>query len=240
MSRALLIARRELGAYASSPLGALVISALLLIDGVLFYVFGLSEKQPSADVLYQFFFYTSGCVAVAAVFLSMRLIAEERQLGSITLLNTSPVRDWEIVAGKFFAALAMVAIMCLLTLHMPAMILVNGKVSVGQLLVGYLGILLLGATITSVGLLGSALARSQFVALVVTGVMAAILYLAWGAARAADPPLSDFVAGLAVHHENIRPFMQGVLEPRRLVYYLAVTGFFLLAATKTLEARRWR
>jgi ABC-2 type transport system permease protein len=70
--------------------------------------------------------------------------------------------------------------------------------------------------------------------------MLGLMVLMWLAARVVEPPLNSFLARLALHHENFRPFMQGVLELRGVVYYVAVTYFFLLASTKTLEARRWR
>jgi ABC-2 type transport system permease protein len=191
-------------------------------------------------VLTEFFFAASGTTMIAGIVLSMRLLAEERQTGTITLLNTSPIRDVEIVAGKFLAALAVMAMMTLLTIYMPLLIFVNGKVSVGHIVVGYSGLLLLGAASLSIGLFASALARSQVVAAILGAVIIAPLILIWVVAKAVDPPLNTFLSALALHHENFRPFMNGILQLNGVVYYVMVTFFFLLAATKTLEARRWR
>lgn len=240
MRGALLIARRELGAYLRSPLGAIVVAGALLIDGIYFYWKGLTEKLLSAQVLSEFFYGASGTTMIAGIILAMRLLAEERQTGTITLLNTSPVRDVEIVLGKFISAFGVMAILTLLTLYMPLLIFVNGKVSVGHIVVGYVGLLLLGAASLSIGLFGSALARSQVVAAIISALILAPLVLLWALARAVDPPLNTFLSALSIHHENFRPFMSGVLELDGIVYYLAVTYFFLLAATKTLEVRRWR
>lgn len=240
MSAAMLIARRELLAYVRSPLGASVIAAALLVDGIYFYWKGLTEKLVSAQVLQEFFYGASGTTMVAAIVLSMRLLAEERQLGTLTLLNTSPVRDGEIIVGKFISAFGILAVMTLLTLYMPLLIFVNGKVSVAHIAVGYLGLLLLGAACIAIGLFASALAKSQVVAAIVGVVILVPLLLLWVVARAVDPPLNTFLSALALHHENYRPFMVGILELRAIAFYLAVTYFFLLAATKTLEARRWR
>lgn len=240
MSAAMLIARRELLAYVRSPLGASVIAAALLVDGIYFYWKGLTEKLVSAQVLQEFFYGASGTTMVAAIVLSMRLLAEERQLGTLTLLNTSPVRDGEIIVGKFISAFGILAVMTLLTLYMPLLIFVNGKVSVAHIAVGYLGLLLLGAACIAIGLFASALAKSQVVAAIVGVVILVPLLLLWVVARAVDPPLNTFLSALALHHENYRPFMVGILELRAVAFYLAVTYFFLLAATKTLEARRWR
>jgi gliding motility-associated transport system permease protein len=240
MTRALMVARRELYAYLRSPLGAVIVAAVLLIDGLWFYWQGLTQRLLSAQVLEQFFYGASGTTMVAGIALSMRLLAEERQTGTATLLNTAPIRDGEIVFGKFLSAFAVVVVMTLLTIYMPLLIFVNGKVSVGHIVVGYTGLLLLGSATVAIGLFASSLARSQVIAVIVGAVIMAAMLLLWAIARAVDPPLNTFIAALALHHENQRPFMQGILELQGSTYYVAVTYFFLLAATKTLEARRWR
>jgi len=240
VSQALLIARREIGAYVRSPLGAIVIAGALLIDGIYFYWKGLTDKLVSAQVLSEFFYGASGTTMIAGIVLAMRLLAEERQTGSITLLNTSPIKDSEIVLGKFVSAFGVLALMTLFTLYMPLLIFVNGKVSVGHIVVGYSGLLLLGAASLAIGLFASAVAKSQVVAALLGALILAPLVLLWAVAKAVDPPLNRVLSSLAIHHENFRPFMNGILELDGVVYYLAVTYVFLLAATKTLEARRWR
>jgi len=238
--KALLIARREVYAYVRSPLGAVIVAAALLLDGLLFYWFGLTERMLSSEVLQEFFYYSSGPLMGASILLSMRLLAEERQTGTITLLNTSPLRDRDIVLGKYLSAFGVIALMTVLTVYMPLLIFVNGKVSIGHIVVGYAGLLLLGSAAVAIGLFASALARSQVVAVIVGAAILAPLLVLWMIARAVDPPLNDVVSALALHHENFRPFMMGTLELKPVVYYLVVSYFFLLAATKTLEARRWR
>lgn len=240
MSKALLIARREMGAYARSPLGAVIVAGALLIDGILFYYWGLSQKMLSAEVLSEFFYAASGITMAASLILSMRLIAEERQTHTFTLLNTAPIHDWEIVLGKYLSALGMVAILTLLTLYMPALIFVNGKVSFGHIAVGYLGLLLVGSATIAMGLFASALTRSQVVAAIVGAAILAALILLWMLASAVEPPLNEFLSAMAFHHQNFMPFQKGILELKGVAYYMVVTYFFLLSATKILEARRWR
>lgn len=240
MNKALLIAGREMGAYARSPLGASIVAGALLVDGILFYWRGLTQKALSSDVLSEFFYWSSGVTMAASLILAMRLIAEERQTNTFTLLNTSPLKDGEIVVGKFLSAFAMVFLLTALTAYMPALIFVNGKVSIGHILVGYTGLLLLGAATIAIGLFASSLSRSQVVAAILGIAFLAPLLLLWVIARAVDPPINAYINALAFHHENFRPFMQGILELRGVAYYVVVTYFFLLAATKILEARRWR
>jgi ABC-2 type transport system permease protein len=151
VNAALLIARREFYAYLRSPLGSALTAAVLLIDGLWFHFEGMSRTLLSAEVLQQFFYGASGTTMIAGIVLSMRLLAEERQTGTLTLLNTSPVRDSEIVAGKFLSAFAVIVLMTVLSIYMPLLILVNGKVSWGHVAVGYLGLLLLGATAIAIG-----------------------------------------------------------------------------------------
>lgn len=241
MNNALLIARRELSAYLSSFLGFAVLAAVLLVEGLYFNAVGISTTaRLSSDVLREFFYTISGGTMILAVVLAMRLLAGEREHGTLVLLNTAPVKDSEIVAGKFLAALGLLSLHLALTVYMPLLVMVNGKVTTGHVLVGYAGVLLLGAAALAIGMFGSALARNQIIAVVIGVVLLAVFILWWMVARVTDPPLNTFLSGLAIHHERQRPFMTGVLRLENVVYYLGVAYFFLLAATKTLEARRWR
>src|SRR5579872_390055 len=125
MNAALLIAGRELRAYLRSPFGYIVAAAMLLIDGLLFQGFALGAgARLSAEVLHDFFYFASGTTMVAAILLSMRLLAEERQTGTLVLLNTAPLRDRDIVLGKFLSAFAFVALLTVLTGYMPLLIFV--------------------------------------------------------------------------------------------------------------------
>lgn len=241
MSQTLLIAKRELGSYLRSPIGYIIAAAVLLIDGIYFYAYGLGEgARLSAEVLARFFDGASGTTMIAAIALSMRLIAGEREQKTLVLLNTAPVRDREIVVGKFLAAFCLLAILTALSVYMPALIFVNGRVSIGHILVGYSGVLLLGSAALSIGLFASSLAKSQVIAVIVGAAILATMVLLWMVAKVTDAPLSDFIASLAIHHLHQRPFMLGTLKLENVVFYLGVTYFFLLASTKTLEARRWR
>ncbi len=240
MSRALLIARREMSAYASSPLGSVIIAIALLVNGILFHTQALSERLLSGEALQRYFFNASGVTTLAGLALSFRLIAEERQTKTFTLLNTSPITDRDIVLGKFISAFGMVTLLTLLSLYMPALLFVNGKVSVGHIAVGYLGLLLIGSASTAIGLFASALTRYQVLALIIGGVILVVTYIAWMIAQVADPPVSEFISAMAFHHINFQPFQAGILKLRGVAYYLGMTYFFLLAAIKVLEARRWR
>ena len=99
---------------------------------------------------------------------------------------------------------------------------------------------IVGAAVLAIGLFASSLARSTVVAGVVAACITGAMILAWALARAVDAPLNSILAALALHHENFKPFMSGTLDLGCVAYYLAVITFFLTAATKMVEARRWR
>jgi ABC-2 type transport system permease protein len=236
-----IIFRRELGTYLRSPFGWVIAAVLLLIDGILFQGYAMSGEALSAQVLERYFYYASAMPLFGGVLLSFRLLSEERQNHSMVLLNTSPVRDSDIVLGKFFAALAFLAILLLLSIYMPLMIKVNGKVTGAQLFVGYVGLLLVGAATLAIGLFGSALARQQLIAAVAATAMVSIMCFIHLLASKVDPPLKDVIEQSDlwwVHYQY--GFMKGIFNLKDLIYYVATTYFFLLLSTKTLEAKRWQ
>jgi len=175
------------------------------------------------------------------VLLSFRLLAEERQNHSMVLLTTSPVRDTEIVLGKFLAALTFLALFLVLSLYMPLLIKVNGKISGAQILVGYLGLFLLGATGLAVGIFASALTRSQIIALLIAAALMVILGNVYQLAVRVDPPVRDVLSDLDLWWVRFQTsFMRGILNLKDVVFYLANIYFFLLLAVKTLESKRWQ
>ena len=241
MKNILHIARRELQAYLTTPLGYIITAGVLLAEGLMFNWFVLGgEPKPSTVVLESFFYIASGSTMFASVFLSMRLLAEEQQTGSLVLLMTSPVRESEIVLGKWISAMLFLLVINLLSVYMPLLIFVNGKVSVGHIVSGYLGLFLLGGAALAIGLLGSSLTRHQVLAVILSGLMLLFMLLAWLGSAVSTPPLDTLFQYLALYNKHFVPFQRGVLGLSHVVYYLTVTYFFLLSATKVLEARRWR
>jgi ABC-2 type transport system permease protein len=239
--KALLIARRELAGYLRTLSGYVIVATLLALNGLAFNAIALGgASKRSAEVLSSFFYYSSGFTMVAAILLSMRLLAEERQMGTLPLLYSSPVKDRDIVVGKFLAGLAFLGLYILCTAYMPLMVLVNGKVSFGHIAAGYLGLLLLGGAALAIGTFGSALARNQLVAAITSAGILVALLLCWMLARMTEQPLADVFSALSLWNQHFPPFQSGLLHVRDVVYYLVVTYVALFAATRVLEARRWR
>jgi ABC-2 type transport system permease protein len=241
MNATYLIARREIGAYLRSMTGYIIAAAVLLVNGLLFNAFALGGPDKlSAEVLSLFFYFSSGTTIIASVFISMRLLAEERQTGTLVLLTSSPVHDWEIVLGKYVSAFIFLALITLATVYMPLLIFVNGKLSFGQLAAGYLGLLLLGSATLAIGTFGSALARTQVLAAIFSGLIVVALIVCWLLGKVTEHPFNDLFVALALHGRHFPPFQAGAIHLRDVVYYLMVTYVALFSATRVMEARRWR
>ena len=240
MKRILLVARRELGAYLRSWVGFVVAAIVLAVDGLLFNAYALGPgPRLSSEVLREFFYFSSGTTMIAGLLLAMRLLAGEREAGTMVLLRSSPLSEWELVLGKYLSALVLLSLITLATFYMPLLVLVHGKVSLGQLAVGYLGLLLLGSASLAIGTFGSALAGNQPVAAIIGAAVLVGLLVSWWLARVCDPPLSKVFSDLALYSKHFVPFMRGTFHLRDLVYYLSVTYFFLLLAVRVESARRW-
>lgn len=241
MRNVAIIVRRELAGYFRTPSGYLIAAATLLVQGLMFNTRALAGGEKlSAQVLQDFFRDSSGTTTVCAVLLAMRLFAEERQSGTLVLLYTSPVREAQIVAGKFLSAFAVLSIITLLSLYLPALIFVHGKVSIGHIVGGYAGLLCVGAATLALGVLGSALARTQLVAGVIAAVLIFVLFLTWQMSRIVDPPLGTVISHLSLYEKHFFPFMRGLIQLSDLVYYAGVVYLALLAATRVVQHQRWQ
>ncbi len=240
MRNVALIARRELMSYLGSPTGTVIVAAVLLIDGLLFNGFALGGgPRLSAEVMSDFFYFSSGTTMIVSILLAMRLISEERQNATLVLLRSSPLTSWEIVLGKYLAALVFLVVLTLATVYMPLLILVNGQVSFGHLAAGYLGLALLGSATLAIGLFASTLARSQLVAAILGAAMLVGLLVLWLVARVTDPPLAEILRSLALYSRHFDPFGKGTIHTRDVLYYATLSYFFLLASVRSLDAQRW-
>ncbi|MBW1877208.1 MAG: ABC transporter permease [Deltaproteobacteria bacterium] len=237
----LLIARRDFAAALHGLWGYAIVAAVLFVDGLMFNVFAMERTAKfSHDVLEDFFYYTSGTIIIAAVLFTIRSFAEERQTGTEVLLQTSPVSETQIVLGKYLAVMGILGLVTLLTVYMPALVFVNGKVSVGQIAIGYLGLLSLASATAAVGMFGSSLVRSQVVAAIMSGVMVVTLLICWLLSQLTDPPFTDVIANLTLHDKHFLPFGEGRLTTTNLIYYASVTYGFLMLTTRTIRGRRWQ
>lgn len=237
----LLVTRREIAAYLNSYWGYIVIAAVLMADGLLFNVMALSDRPKySAAVMEEFYLHTFGLTCVASVFMTMRSVAEERQIGTIALIDSSPLSPAQYVGGKYLAALGMMALLLLATLYMPALVFVNGKVSYGQLFAGYFGLLLVAGATTAIGIFCSSISSSQLLSGVLAGLILVFFVVCWFLAKQVEPPLKEIIEYLSFYERHFRNFGRGQIHTESIVFYLSVTFAFLTMANRSMAIRRWR
>ncbi len=233
------LTKRELSSYLNTTWGISILAVILLLDGLLFNAFALgSSPRYSADVLEDFFYFSSGTTMIAGVLLTMRLLAEERQTGTESLLQTAPITELQIVIGKFLGAYLFLMLITGLTIYMPFLIQVNGKISWGQIFAGYLGLACLGATAISIGTFGSAIAKNQLFAAILGGGLLVFFLLGWLLGEITSAPLNEIFSYLALFDKHFQPFMSGRINSEGIVFYLSLSVGFLLLATRVLQARR--
>jgi ABC-2 type transport system permease protein len=254
MSNVWALARREVQSYFSSPVAYVVLALFIFLFGYFFsdYLFVFLERSmgrggfggPAETLnlnqdLIRFLFLTTSVVLLFLIpMLTMRSFAEEIRSGTIELLLTSPLTDFQIVLGKFLGALALyIAMLALTSLHM-AILFFFGDPEWKPLLAGYVGMLLLGASFISFGLLFSSLTRNQIVAGFLTFGTFLFLWLIEYAESWAGPA-SGFVTYLSMT-KHLEEFAKGVVDSRDVVYYLSFAAFGLFLSKQSLESLRWR
>jgi ABC-2 type transport system permease protein len=236
MSATWAISKREIRTYFNSPVAYIVATAYLLIAGFLFWSGLLIEKQAE---LRQYFGLVPIFFCFLAPAITMRLLSEEKSSGTLELLITMPVRDWEVVVGKFLAAFAMIATVIALTLVYAFSVAAVGPIDKGPTYAGYLGLLLMGGAFVGIGIMASSLTRNQIVSFIVAFAISFCLYLAGNVAPLAPPALQPVLSFLAIggHFESIG---RGVIDTRDVIYYLSVMVISIVVATVSLESRKWK
>lgn len=241
----LALLRKELRTYFGSPLVYLVAAAFLSYTGYYFHSdliyfvtfgFGFSIMEN----LWQLVFMDVRLVLMLAVpLLTMRLLAEERRLGTIELLLTYPVRDGVVVAAKLGACLLVIAMLLACTLVYPLSVWRVQEFPLEPLLAGYVGLLLLGVLCASYGLFVSAMTDSQVLAGFLTAMPLLLLWLlSWNEAANAATTLPAVRAVSLFNH--FQPFSVGVIDLRDVFYFLFLAGCFVWGTLRVLEARQWR
>ena len=236
MTPALVISRREIRTYFNSPVAYIVVPVFVIITGYLFFTQLFLEKQ--ADM--RGFFNIMPLLFMFMIpAITMRLLADEKASGTLELLITMPVRDWEVVVGKFLAAMALLCTAIGLTLVFAITVKSLGPLDRGPAIGGYLGLVLMGGAYVSIGVMASALTRNSIVSFIVAFAISFALYLLGRLTQFLPQALQKLVAFLSIdgHFENIG---RGVVDSRDVIYYLSVMTVSLLIATLSLESRRWK
>jgi ABC-2 type transport system permease protein len=254
MRNALLIAGKEIKSYFASPIAYLLMAAFGLIFGFTFYVSSrdfirmglqaqmMGQQQPMSvnDIIIRPLLGFAGTITLFLVpMITMRLIAEEKRTGTIELLLTSPIRDNEIIIGKWLGA--MVLFLCVLGMSMIniAFIFVWGKPDVQPVLVAYLGLILQGGCLIAIGEFISTTTRNQIIAGGVTFFVCLFLYLMsyfTGTDTGVVSQVGNYLS-IITHLEN---FSKGLLSMKDVVFYFSMTFLALFLTSRSMESLRWR
>ena len=253
MSNVLAIAQKELKSYFASPIAYIVIGLFALVFGYFFFVslnyFIQASLQMGMPGQGQINIHTMAIrplfqnVSVVALFwlplITMRTYSEEKRSGTIELLLTSPLTDAQIVLGKFLGALALYALMLAVTWIHIAILFVYGNPEWKPIATGYLGLLLMGASFMSIGLLISSLTKNQIVAGMATFAVLLLLWTLGWMTDSAGPMMQKVLSALSIT-DRFDDFSKGVISVSHLVYYLSFITFGLFLTAKSVDSERWR
>lgn len=244
------IAKREYNLYFSSPVAYVVSFIIFLILGVFFYytlliaTSALAMQQsyvPSIDVI---LWWLGLLLAILTPALTTRLLAEERRLGTIELLMTAPVKDWELVVGKWLGAFLMLLTIIAVTLIYPLILdqLISPGIDQGPLITGYLGLILVTAALVAIGVFISSLFSNQIAAFITTLGVVVFLWLVTGLLVRVTGQIggvSTWLSYIDLAGPYTSNLLIGVLDLRDVIYYLSVTALALFMGTMSVEVRRW-
>jgi ABC-2 type transport system permease protein len=249
------IGQKELKSYFSSPIAYIVLGFWALLYGYFFIAIlqffvrqsmqmGQFSQGPQAmNINQQLIRPLVQNVTILVLFLmpmvTMRTYSEEKRSGTIELLLTSPVTDWQIILGKFLGAMLLYGAMLGVTLIHLALLFVYGRPEWKPIATAYLGLLLLGGCFISVGLFISSLTKNQIVAGMVTFAVFLLLWIITWIGSFSGPTVDQLTQYLSII-DHLDDFGKGVLDTTHLIYYLSFITFGLFLTAKSVDSERWR
>ena len=254
MRNVLAIAHKELRSYFASPIAYIVIGFFALLYGFFFIAImqyfvrqsmqaGLMQGAQSMNVNQQLIRPLLQNFLVVNLFLlpmvTMRTYSEEKRSGTIELLLTSPITDFEIVMGKFLGAMGLYAAMLAVTIPHLAILYLFGRPEWKPILTSYVGLLLFGGCFVAVGLFISSLSKNQIVAGSVTFVIFLLLWVINWIGSFTGPTGDKLTAYLSIV-DHFDDFSKGVIDTTHVIYYLSVIAFGLFLTAKSVDTERWR
>ena len=255
MRNALAIAQKELRAYFASPIAYIVIGFFALLFGW-FYVgildwfvrqgmqmgqFGMGPQNVNVNqqMIRPLLLNMTVVFLFLLPLITMRTYAEEKRSGTIELLLTAPLTDWQIVLGKFLGAMALYAAMLALTLVHFGLLFVFGHPEWKPIATAYLGLLLFGGCFISIGLFVSSLTKNQIIAGAATfGVFLLLWVIDWIGQSLG--PTGESILKYMSMTEHLDDFVKGVIDTKHLVYYCSFIAFGLFLTVRSVDTERWR
>ena len=254
MNNILAIAHKELKAYFASPIAYVVIGLFALMFGYFYYaLLGIFVEQgmrmmglqggPTQNVNEQMirplFLNASVLLLFLLPMITMRTYAEEKRSGTIELLLTAPLTDFQIIMGKFLGAMAVYAAMLAVTVVHLGVLFAFGTPEWIPIATGYLGLLLMGACFISVGLLISSFTRNQIVAGTITFAVFLLLWVINWVGPLTGPRMSPVLDYLSIT-SHLDDFTRGVVDTKHVVYYVSFIAFGLFLTARSVDTERWR
>jgi ABC-2 type transport system permease protein len=253
MSNILAIAQKELKSYFASPIAYIVIGVFALLYGFFYFIMlqyfmrvslqAMAGGGQSVNINEMMLRPMLQNVTVIVLFIlpmvTMRTYSEEKRSGTIELLLTSPLTDFQIIMGKFLGALALYATMLAITLIHIAILFIYGNPEWKPLVTAYLGLLLLGSCFIAMGLFVSSLTRNQVVAGVVTFGLALFLWVISWLSSFSTGTMGTLASYLSLI-DHFDDFSKGVIDTTHLAYYLSFITFGLFLTAKSVDSERWR
>jgi len=232
-----IIMKKELAAYFNSTIAYITLVVFLLISGWFFTssFFLINESDlrvlfSMIPIIYLFF--------IPAI--TMGLVARERSAGTMEMLVTLPLDDWEVVTGKFLAAVVLIAVGLLFTLvHFFTLAMVATNMDVGAIFAGYLGLLLVGAVYAAAGIFGSSATSNQITAFIISFMIVFVLFIMDKILFFIPGFLAQVFQYIAIDY-HLANISRGVIDSRNLVYFGSMITLFLVLSVRVLEMRKWR
>jgi ABC-2 type transport system permease protein len=244
MSTTLTIAKREFRSNFDSPLAYVVICLGLIMLGLIFFFLNGGFWQADRATLASLFYWIpKGLSFLIVPVVTMRLLAEEKRSGTLEMLITLPVRDHEVVLGKYIGALGLVLIIVAATIFYPLFMFWGwwhlGSLDSGPVFAGYLGLVLYAAATVSIGLLVSSLTESQVISFFVTWAILIALVMVGQLGEAMPAGWVRSVSAFVSLDARLASFARGLINTRDVIYFLSVTILCLMASFRALERRKW-
>lgn len=238
MRQTLAVGTRELRSYLYSPAGYIIITLFLVFVGLLFAYGVMVQGQPAT--LRLVFEWITLALFVLCPAIAMRTISEELRTGTFEALMTAPVSETTVILGKFFgSSLFLLLMLAPTTLYIVALEM-YGRPDYGEILCGYLGVVLAGAVYLAGGILASTLSSSQVLALLLSWfVWLGVILGTWLLPSRLDDRWADIVIALNPAL-RLNDFAIGLVDTSNVIYFLSLTVLFLIAAVKSLQMRRLR
>ena len=232
-----IIFKKELKSYFNSPMAYIFLVVFAIVTGYFFantfFLFNQSNMRALFNIVplvYLFF--------IPAI--TMSLIAREKNIGTMEIISTLPIKDVEFVVGKFLSALSLIALGLAFTLiHFITLVNVGTNIDYGAVFTGYLGLLMLGSVYASVGTFASSVTDNQVIAFIISVFIVLIFFLMDKMLYFMPVSIAGLIQYISVDY-HLSNISRGVIDSRNIIYFASLIGFFLFTTVRVLEIRKWR